>query len=89
MDLRPMNQPSEGFPVSSSKAILIPPGAFIMGTDLEPFYGTAVHRSKHAKTDESPIRVVYLVPYYIDLYPVTNAEYEAFTRATDYPTPPH
>ena len=87
MDLPPMSQPHDGSPMSSSNSILIPPGAFIMGTDIEPFYGTAVEQSKHAKMDESPIHVVYLVPYYIDRYPVTNAEYEVFIRATDYPTP--
>ena len=75
--------------VQSTDAILIPPGAFAMGTDIERFYGTAVERSKFAKLDESPIHAVTLAPYYIDRYPVTNAAYELFTQSTEYPPPSH
>ena len=74
---------------SSTGAILIPPGAFVMGTDIEPFYGTAVEHSKFAKLDESPIHAVTLPAYYIDRCPVTNAEYELFTQSTEYSPPSH
>ena len=84
-----MSQTQDGSSSRSTKAILIPPGAFIMGTDIEPFYGTALERSKHAKLDESPIHAVNLAPYYIDRYPVTNAEYERFTQSTEHPPPAH
>ena len=73
----------------STDAILIPPGAFIMGTDVEPFYGTALEQSKFAKLDESPIHSVSLAPYYIDRYPVTNAKYALFAQLTEYPPPTH
>ena len=84
-----MNQTQNGSPARSTDAILIPPGAFIMGTDIEPFYGTALEQSRHAKLDESPIHAVTLPPYYIDRYPVTNAKYARFTQVTDYPPPAH
>jgi len=38
---------------------------------------------------ESPSRKIYLDGYYISRYPVTNAEYYAFTEATKYPPPEH
>lgn len=72
-----------------SKTVLIPPSAFIMGTDIEPFYGTILAQSEHAKLNEAPTHVVYLGPYRIDRYPVTNVAYEAFVRATGHPEPPH
>ena len=68
--------------------ILIPPGAFIMGTDFEPFYGTILPQSEYAKLDEAPMHVVDLGAYRIDRCPVTNAEYEIFVDATGHPAPP-
>ena len=69
--------------------VLIPPSAFIMGTDIEPFYGTILAQSSYAKPDEGPIHVRFLEPYRIARYPVTNAEYEDFVNATGYTPPPH
>ena len=69
--------------------VLIPPGAFIMGTDIEPFYGTILAQSRYAKLDEAPIHVRFLEAYRIARYPVTNAEYEVFVNATDHPPPSH
>ena len=60
-----------------------------MGTDIEPFYGGILAQSKYAKLDEAPIHVVFLEPYRINRYPVTNAEYEVFVRATGHVPPPH
>ena len=70
-------------------AILIPQGAFIMGTDIEAFYGTALANSEHAKLDEAPMHVRFLGAYLIEQYPVTNAEYAAFVQATNHPPPTH
>ena len=84
-----MNRTHDDSSTRSTEAIFIPPGAFIMGTDIEPFYGSALERSKHAKLDESPIHAVNLAPFYIDRFPVTNAEYKRFIRSTDYPPPAH
>ncbi|MCE2412595.1 formylglycine-generating enzyme family protein [Candidatus Poribacteria bacterium] len=71
------------------KNILIPRGAFIMGTDIEAFYGTALANSEHAKLDEAPMHVRFLEAYLIEQYPVTNTEYAAFVQATNHPAPPH
>ena len=69
--------------------VLIPPSAFIMGTDIEPFYGTILAQSRNAKLDEAPIHVRFLEVYRISRYPVTNAEYEVFVKATGHAPPPH
>ena len=75
--------------ISRTETVLIPPSAFIMGTDIEPFYGTILPQSTYAKLNEAPMHVVDLGPYLIDRYPVTNAEYEVFVQATGHPKPPH
>ena len=72
-----------------TNTVLIPQGAFIMGTDIEAFYGTALANSEHAKLDEAPMHVRFLEAYLIEQYPVTNAEYAVFVRETDHPPPPH
>jgi len=74
---------------NSNNAVLIPPGAFIMGTDIEPFYGTALANSEHAKLDEAPMHVRFLRAYLIERSPVTNAEYSVFVQATNHPPPAH
>ena len=74
---------------TSTNAVLIPQGAFIMGTDTEAFYGTALANSEHAKLDEAPMHVRFLEAYLIEQYPVTNAEYAAFVQATNHPPPIH
>lgn len=72
-----------------TNTVLIPTGAFIMGTDIEAFYGTALVNSEHAKLDEAPMHVRFLDAYLIEQYPVTNAEYAVFVQETDHPPPPH
>ena len=70
-------------------AVLIPQGAFIMGTDIEPFYGTALVNSEHAKLDEAPMHVRFLEAFLVEQYPVTNAEYATFVQATHHSPPVH
>ena len=72
-----------------TNTVLIPTGAFIMGTDIEAFYGTALANSEHAKLDEAPMHVRFLDAYLMEQYPVTNAEYAAFVQETDHPAPSH
>ncbi len=62
--------------ISESGMILIPSGEFIMGDDDGAF-------------DEQPQRNVLLNAYWIDQFPVTNADYKAFVDATGHRHPPH
>jgi len=55
---------------------LIPAGNFIMGTD-------------HGPEDERPQHQVPLPAYWMDVQPVTNAEYAQFVQATGRKAPPH
>ena len=73
----------------SINTVLIPQGAFIMGTDIEAFYGTALANSEHAKLDEAPMHVRFLEAYSIEQYPVTNAEYAVFVQETNHRPPTH
>ena len=84
-----MSKPSLSNRKENLKTVLIPQGAFIMGTDIEAFYGTALANSEHAKLDEAPMHVRFLEAYLIEQYPVTNAEYAAFVQETNHPPPPY
>ena len=52
-------------------------GEFLMGTDDADGF---------AADGEGPVRPVRLKPFYIDVYAVTNAQFEAFVRDTGYKT---
>lgn len=52
----------------------IPAGEFQMG-------------SNDSEEDEKPVHTIYLDSFYIDVYPVTNAQYRKFTEATGHPKP--
>lgn len=58
-------------PKDESTMILIPEGKFIMGNN-------------EGAEDEKPEREVYLSPYYIDKYPITNIQFERFVQETGY-----
>jgi formylglycine-generating enzyme required for sulfatase activity len=57
--------------------VAFPAVAFLMGTD----YARA-----NRGDGEGPVRQVMLAPYAIEVYPVTNADFLAFVRATGYVT---
>lgn len=62
---------------STEEMIRLDGGTFYMGTeDKEGFPADG----------EGPVRDVTLDPFYIDKYPVTNAQYREFTKATGYQT---
>ena len=69
-------QHEESFIVNTSKPknldnmVLIPAGEFQMGSNDDESLG-----------DEYPIHTVFLDAFYIDKYPVTNAQYKAFVDA--------
>lgn len=61
-------------PIDGRAMIEIPEGSFLMGST--------------ESSDEEPPREIELPCFWIDSVPVTNADYEAFTLATGYETPP-
>jgi formylglycine-generating enzyme required for sulfatase activity len=50
---------------------------FLMGTDSPEAF---------AKDGEGPVRTVVLDPFYVDIYPVTNTQFQDFVQATGYQT---
>jgi formylglycine-generating enzyme required for sulfatase activity len=58
-------------------AISLPGGTFLMGTD---------YRDAFLADGEGPVRPVFLSPFAIDTYPVTNRDFTAFVSATNYVT---
>jgi len=58
--------------VEYDSVVLIPQGEFIMGTD-----------SERADIQDQPAHKVFLKDYYIDKYPVTNAQYARFVVSTN------
>ena len=73
----PPNPPvSRGRP-SPSGTVELPGGTFLMGTDYPQAFQA---------DGEGPVRPVTLSPFRIDTYPVTNAAFAEFARATGYRT---
>jgi serine/threonine-protein kinase len=72
----PMYSATSRFGAEPGEMILIPAGAFIMGTDQR-------------LPDEGPRHTVNLEAYYIDKYEVTNLQYEKFNNATGRRSPAH
>lgn len=70
--------------------VLIPSGSYLMGST--PAQTTAlIDKDNRLSTDffhtEHPQHSASLSAFYIDRYPVTNAQYAAFIAATGHPTP--
>jgi formylglycine-generating enzyme required for sulfatase activity len=81
-------------PVAAATApdmVLIPEGEFLMGSDrrdeegLQSRYGFTVD----LYLNEHPPHRVFLGPYLIDRFEVTNAEYKRFVQETGHPEPEH
>lgn len=78
-------------PKDNSEMIVIPGGDFLMGSsDAHVQEALQLARERHAGAieawflDEAPMHTVHLEAYAIDKYPVTNAQFEAFVKATKY-----
>jgi iron(II)-dependent oxidoreductase len=65
--------PQTSTPVRDS-LLLVPAGRFTMGTDS-------------GEADERPVHAVWLDSFFIDLYPVTNAQYARFLAETNHDAP--
>ncbi len=70
--------------------VLIPGGEFEMGSNDvesepdEPPMGWTMDEHllmREAFYDEQPVHTVYVRPFYMDIYPVTNAQYQMFIDA--------
>lgn len=68
-------------PVPVNEMIRIPAGEFIIGNDGR------TQMDGPGNIDETPRHRVYLDTYLMDKYEVTNAQYKAFTDATNHRTP--
>jgi formylglycine-generating enzyme len=69
-----LERTSEG---STEGMIRLDGGSFLMGTNSTEGF---------AADGEGPVREVAVDPFYVDAAPVTNAQFEEFTRATGYRT---
>jgi len=78
-----------GAPAGLGEMVLIPAGEFVMGGDRrdDQGYQERYGFEKPLFVNERPEHRRHLDAFLIDKYEVTNAEFKAFTRATDYPEP--
>lgn len=63
--------------VSSHDTVYIPGGSFLMGTN---------YKKGFPEDGEGPIHKVKVNPFYIDLHTVTNRQFQAFIKDTNYVT---
>ena len=69
----------EILPDANAKSmVLIPAGPFSMGG-----------RDEDSPRNEQPVHTVYMPSYYIDLFPVTNQDYQEFVQCTNKTSPIH
>lgn len=64
--------------IDQSKMRFIPSSVFLMGNS----------DSNNGDVDEYPVHEVFIGAFYIDIYEVTNSQYQKFVSATGYASPP-
>jgi len=72
--------------------VYVPAGEFLRGTpdeQVERILAEFPDWPPEALENERPARRIYLSAFFIDLHPVTNAEYRAFLEATNHRPPFH
>ena len=80
---------------NQGEMVLIPAGAFIMGSSEEEIQGVTKEYGKRGDfvdydfKKETPRRQMHVKAFYIDRYEVTNAQYKRFIDATGYKPPHH
>ena len=70
----------------SKEMVLIPAGEFLMGTSEARAQGLAGQGGQDFFSRETPQHRVYQPDFYMDRYPVTNAQYRQFIEAGGYET---
>ena len=63
--------------------VWIPGGEFSMGATVG---GEGSNAMPMASNDSQPVHPVYVDPFWMDLTPVTNSQFEKFVKATSYVT---
>ncbi|MGH7255092.1 MAG: formylglycine-generating enzyme family protein [Nitrospirales bacterium] len=76
----PAGQPTEIVGKDGAPMVLIPAGPFPMGVP---------EGARDGGRDEYPLHEVHLDAYYMDTFEVTNAQYQAFVKATGHRIPQH
>ena len=81
---QPQTPPSTIVGNDGAAMVLVPAGEFIMGSDADEIARLEI--KQELVEDEMPRHRVYLDPFYIDQYEVTNAHFQQFVHATGYRT---
>lgn len=66
---------------------MVPGGYFTMGVTEDERMVDEHWPEEDYLAYSRPQRRIYLSPYFIDIFPVTNTDYRAFIKATDHPVP--
>ncbi|HIQ22562.1 MAG TPA: hypothetical protein EYH34_15160, partial [Planctomycetes bacterium] len=81
---------ARGEGAADEQMVFIPAGEFLMGTGAEEADRLAQEYDVHPSlfATEVPQRKVYVKAFWIDRYPVTNAQYQKFVDETGHRPPP-
>ncbi|MCX7015357.1 MAG: SUMF1/EgtB/PvdO family nonheme iron enzyme [Candidatus Sumerlaeota bacterium] len=82
---------SLGAAIEAGEMIYIPGGETILGTTAEEAQSLAKEYNVHPSlfANETPQRKATVKAFYIDRFPVTNAQYQEFIKATGHRAPSH